>query len=157
VVVSLDVQQPRTWLDVQQDVVPVKKQIWSVLVSVPVASAQIYPTRIQTGTICQVMTMMVAYYSNLMAMTLDSMAYLKNNDGNARRYYLHSAVDQYLFTHSIFSFGSTVDKVNVWSWLRSWNAPWWGSLNAPWRSSKYKRKSQLVCARKARLNRSLLF
>jgi hypothetical protein len=27
VVVSLDVQQPRTWLDVQQDVVPVKKQI----------------------------------------------------------------------------------------------------------------------------------
>ena len=54
-----------------------------------------------------------------MAMTLDSMAYLKNNDGNARRYYLRSAVDQYLFTHSIFSFGSTVDKVNVWSWLRS--------------------------------------
>jgi hypothetical protein len=54
------------------------------------------------------MTMMVAYYSNLMAMTLDSMAYLKNNDGNARRYYLRSAVDQYLFTHSIFSFGSTV-------------------------------------------------
>jgi hypothetical protein len=47
------------------------------------------------------MTMMVAYYSNLMAMTLDSMAYLKNNDGNARRYYLRSAVDQYLFTHSI--------------------------------------------------------
>ena len=63
--------------------------------------------------------MMVAYYSNLMAMTLDSMAYLKNNDGNARRYYLRSAVDQYLFTHSIFSFGSTMDKVNVWSWLRS--------------------------------------
>jgi hypothetical protein len=54
------------------------------------------------------MTMMVAYYSNLMAMTLDSMAYLKNNDGNARRYYLRSAVDQYLFTYSIFSFGSTV-------------------------------------------------
>ena len=59
------------------------------------------------------MTMMVAYYSNLMAMTLDSMAYLKNNDGNARRYYLRSAVDQYLFTHSIFSFRSTVDKVNA--------------------------------------------
>ena len=114
VVVSLDVQQPRTRLDVQQDVVPVKKQICSVLVFVPVASAQISPTRIQTRTICQVMTMMVAYYSNLMAMTLDSMAY-----GNARRYYLRSAVDQYLFTHSIFSFGSTVDKVNVWSWLRS--------------------------------------
>ena len=119
VVVSLDVQQPRTRLDVQQEVVPVKKQIKSVLVFVPVASAQISPTRIQTRTIFQVMTMMVAYYSNLMAMTLDSMAYLKNNDGNARRYYLRSAVDQYLFTHSIFSFGSTVDKVNVWSWLRS--------------------------------------
>ena len=119
VVVCLDVQQPRTRLDVQQDVVPVKKQICSVLVFVPVASAQISPTRIQTRTICQVMTMMVAYYSNLMEMTLDSMAYLKNNDGNARRYYLRSAVDQYLFIHSIFSFGSTVDKVNVWSWLRS--------------------------------------
>jgi hypothetical protein len=119
VVASLDVHQPRTRLDVQQDVVPVKKQNLCVLVFVPVASAQISPTRIQTGTICQVMTMMVAYYSNLMAMTLDSMAYLKNNDGNARRYYLRSAVDQYLFTHSIFSFGSTVDKVNVWSWLRS--------------------------------------
>jgi hypothetical protein len=86
VVVSLDVQQPRTRLDVQQDVVPVKKQIWSVLVFVPVASAQIFQTRIQTRTICQVMTMIVAYYSNLIAMTLDSMAYLKNNDGNARRY-----------------------------------------------------------------------
>ena len=57
----------------------------SVLVFVlPVASVQIFPTRIQTRTICQVMSMMVAYYSNLMAMTLDSMAYLKNNDGNAR-------------------------------------------------------------------------
>jgi hypothetical protein len=54
------------------------------------------------------MTMMVAYYSILMAMTLDSMAYLKNNYGNARRYYLRSTVDQYLFTYSIFSFGSTV-------------------------------------------------
>jgi hypothetical protein len=34
-----------------------------------------------------------------------------------------------------------------------------GSSNAPWRSSKSKRKRQrqLVCARKARLNRSLLF
>jgi hypothetical protein len=84
VVASLDVHQPRTRLDVQQDVVPVKKQIWSVLVFVPVASAQIFPTRIQTRTICHMMTMMVAYYSNLMAMTLDSMAYLKNNDGNAR-------------------------------------------------------------------------
>jgi hypothetical protein len=49
-----------------------------------------------------------AYYSNLMAMTLDSMAYLKNNDGNALRYYLRSAADQYLFIYSIFSFGSTV-------------------------------------------------
>jgi hypothetical protein len=54
------------------------------------------------------MTMMVAYYSNLMAMRLDSMAYLKNNYGYARRYYLRSSLDQYLFTHSIFSFGSTV-------------------------------------------------
>ena len=35
--------------------------------------------------------MMMAYYSNLMAMTLDLMAYLKNNDGNALRYYLRSA------------------------------------------------------------------
>ena len=55
--------------------------------------AQILPTRIQTRTISQ---MMMAYYSNLMAMTLDLMAYLKNNDGNALRYYLHSAADQYL-------------------------------------------------------------
>ena len=70
---------------------------------------QIFPTRIQTRTICQMMTMMVTYYSNLMAMTLDSMAYLKNNDGSARRYYLRSAVDQYLlFTYSIFSFGSPI-------------------------------------------------
>jgi hypothetical protein len=37
---------------------------------------------------------MMAYYSNLMAMTLDLMAYLKNNDGNALRYYLRSAADQ---------------------------------------------------------------
>jgi hypothetical protein len=109
VVASLDVQQPRTRLDVQQDVGPVKKQIWSVLVFVPVASAQIFPTRIQTRTIqLSDDDNDVSYYSNLMAMTLDSMAYLKNNDGNARRYYLRSAVDQYLFTHSIFSFGSTV-------------------------------------------------
>ena len=45
----------------------------------------------------------------------------EQNDDNARRYiyYLRSAVDQHIFTHSIFSFGSTVDKVNVWSWLRS--------------------------------------
>jgi hypothetical protein len=49
----------------------------SVLVFVPVAIAQILPTRIQTRTISQ---MMMAYYSNLMAMTLDLMAYLKNND-----------------------------------------------------------------------------
>ena len=68
----------------------------------------ILPTRIQTITICQMMTMMMTYCSNLMAMTLDSMAYLKNNDGNARRYYLRSTVDQYLFIYSIFSFGSTV-------------------------------------------------
>jgi hypothetical protein len=77
VVVSLYVQQPRTQgslcagpgtrLDVQQDVVPVKKQNWSVKVFVPVASAQIFRTRKQTRTICQMMTMMVAYYSNLMA------------------------------------------------------------------------------------------
>ena len=55
--------------------------------------AQILPTRIQTRTISQ---MMMTYYSNLMAMTLDLMAYLKNNDGNALRYYLRSAADQYL-------------------------------------------------------------
>jgi hypothetical protein len=42
------------------------------------------------------MTMVMTYYSNLMAMTQDSMAYLKNNDGNARRYYLRRAEDQYL-------------------------------------------------------------
>ena len=54
----------------------------SVLVFVPVAIAQILRTRIQTRTISQ---MMMAYYSNLMAMTLDLMAYLKNNDGNALR------------------------------------------------------------------------
>jgi hypothetical protein len=29
-----------------------------------------------------------------MAMTEDSMAYLKNNDGNVRSYYLRSTVDQ---------------------------------------------------------------
>ena len=29
-----------------------------------------------------------------MAMTEDSMAYLKNNDGDVRSYYLRSAVDQ---------------------------------------------------------------
>jgi hypothetical protein len=54
--------------------------------------------------------MMTAYYSKLMTMTLDSMAYLKNNGDNARRCYLRSAVDQYLFTYSIFSWssGSTV-------------------------------------------------
>jgi hypothetical protein len=40
--------------------------------------------------------MMMVYYSNLMAMTLDLMAYLKNNDDNALRYYLRSAADQYL-------------------------------------------------------------
>jgi hypothetical protein len=59
-------------LDVQQDVVPVKKQNLCVLVFVPVASAQIFPTRIQTRTICQMMKMMVAYYSNLMAMSLNA-------------------------------------------------------------------------------------
>ena len=63
----------------------------SVLVFVLVAIAQILPTKIQTRTISQ---MMMAYYSNLMAMTLDLMAYLKNNDGNALRYYLRSAADQ---------------------------------------------------------------
>jgi hypothetical protein len=52
--------------------------------------------------------------TNLMATTLDSMAYLKNNDGNARSYYLRSAVDQYLFTYSIFSFGSTVFIINTY-------------------------------------------
>jgi hypothetical protein len=67
----------------------------SVLVFLPVAIAQILPTRIQTRTISQ---MMMAYYSNLMAMTLDLMAYLKNNghDGNALKYYMRSAADQYL-------------------------------------------------------------
>jgi hypothetical protein len=40
--------------------------------------------------------MIMAYYANLMAMTLDLVAYLKNNDGNALRYYLRSAADQYL-------------------------------------------------------------
>ena len=59
-------------------------------------------TRIQTRTICQVMTMMVAYYSNMMAMTLDSMAYLKNNDGNAHRYYLRSAVARYLYYKHVY-------------------------------------------------------
>ena len=49
----------------------------SVPVFVPVAITQILPTRIQMRTICQMTTMMVAYYSNLMATTLDSMAYLK--------------------------------------------------------------------------------
>jgi hypothetical protein len=88
--------------------VPVKKQNWSVLVFVRDAIAQIRLTRMQTRTIYQMMTMMMTYYSNLMATTLDSMEYLKNNDGNARSYYLRSAVDQYLFTYSIFSFGSTV-------------------------------------------------
>ena len=34
------------------------------------------------------MMMMMACYSNFMAMTLDSMVYLKDNDSNARRYYL---------------------------------------------------------------------
>ena len=33
---------------------------------------------------------------------------LKKNDSNACRYYLSNAVDQYLFTYSIFSFESTV-------------------------------------------------
>jgi hypothetical protein len=83
-------------LDVQQDIVPVKKQNWSVLVFVLVAIAQILPTRIQNT------------QNDLMAMKLDSMEYLKNNDGNAFRYYLRSATDQYLFTYWIFSFGSTV-------------------------------------------------
>jgi hypothetical protein len=58
-----------------------------VLVFVPVAIIQILPTSL--------------------AMTLDSMVYLKNNDGNALGYYLRSAADQYLFTYWIFSFGST--------------------------------------------------
>jgi hypothetical protein len=64
-------------LDIHEDVVPQKAENRSVLVFVPVAIAQILPTRIQTRTISQ---MMLAYYSNLMAMTLDLMAYLKNND-----------------------------------------------------------------------------
>jgi hypothetical protein len=42
------------------------------------------------------------------AMTLESMAYLKNNEGNALRYYLCSAVDLYLFTYSMFSIGDIV-------------------------------------------------
>jgi hypothetical protein len=39
----------------QQNVVPVKKYNWSALVFVPIAIAQILPTRIQTRTICQMM------------------------------------------------------------------------------------------------------
>jgi hypothetical protein len=67
------------------------------------------------------MTMMVAYYSNLMAMTFDSMAYLKNNDGNARRYYLRSrSIFIYLFDvliriHSIYIINKYIpfmDRVN---------------------------------------------
>jgi hypothetical protein len=64
-----------------------KKQNWGALIFVPVAITQILPTSL--------------------AMTLDSMVYLKNNDGNALGYYLRSAADQYLFTYWIFSFGST--------------------------------------------------
>jgi predicted DNA-binding protein len=101
----------------QQDVVPVKKQNWSVLVFVPDAIAQILLTRMQTRTIYQMMTMMMTYYSNLMATTLDSMAYLKNNDGNARSYYLRRAVDQYLFTYSIFSFASAVFKLIITTYI----------------------------------------
>ena len=40
--------------------------------------------------------------NDLMAMTLDSMEHLKNNDGNALMYYLRSATDQYLLTYWIF-------------------------------------------------------
>ena len=63
-------------LDIHQDACQ-KAENRSILVFVPVAIAQILPTRIQTRTISQ---MMMAYYSNLKAMTLDLMAYLKNND-----------------------------------------------------------------------------
>jgi hypothetical protein len=38
-----------------------------------------------------------------MAMTQDSMAYLKNGGGNAPRYYLRSEVDQYLFLRVLYS------------------------------------------------------
>ena len=96
---------------------PVKKQNLSVLVFVPDAIAQILLIRMQTRTIYQMMTMMMTYYSNLMATTLDSMAYLKNNDGNARSYYLRSAVDQYLFTYSIFSFASAVFKLIITTYI----------------------------------------
>jgi hypothetical protein len=64
-----------------------------------------------------------------------------------------SAVDQYLFTYSIFSFGSTVfilstrispswTGLTVWSCLRSWNALWWRSGNA--QQQIYKKKSTRV-------------
>jgi hypothetical protein len=54
-------------VDIHQDVVPVKKPRIEMQFFVPVAIAQTLPTRMQTRTISQ---MMIAYYSNLMAMTL---------------------------------------------------------------------------------------
>jgi hypothetical protein len=110
----------------------------SVLVFVPVAIAQILPTRIQTRTISQ---MMMACYSNLMAMTLDLMAYLKNSDGNALRYYLRSAADQYLVM---------VEK------LKRTLAEELKRILAP-QQQIYKKKSTCVRARKTRVNRSSLF
>jgi hypothetical protein len=74
-------------LDVQQDVVPVEK------------------AELKCAGLCSCGE---NFLPTSLAMTLDSMAYLKNNDGNALRYYLRSAADQYLFIYSIFSFGSTV-------------------------------------------------
>jgi hypothetical protein len=109
----------------------------SVLVFVPVAITQILPTRIQTRTISQ---MMMAYYSNLMAMTLDLMAYLKKNDCNALRYYPRSAADQYLVM---------VEKLK-----RTLGEELKGIL-AP-QQQIYKKKSTSG-ARKTRLNRSSLF
>ena len=90
-------------LDIHQDVVLVKKPRIEVycMVFVPVAIAQILPTRIQTRTISQ---MMMAYYSNLMAMTLNLMAYLKNNDGNAL---MHLGII------------CAVQQISIWLWSRS--------------------------------------
>jgi hypothetical protein len=59
--------------------------------------------------------------------------------------------------HSIYIINTYIplmDRLTVWSWMRSWNAHWWRSWDPPWCSSKSIRK---VCVRKTRLNHSLLF
>jgi hypothetical protein len=76
-----------------------------------------------------------------MAMTLDLMVYLKNNDGNALRYYLRSAADQYLVM---------VEK------LKRTLAEELKRILAP-QQQIYNLKIQQVWARKTRLNRSSLF